>query len=216
LVGVSVSIHGRNLSPQREVMSVLLDIFTRPTRRLLLVAAMVGIFVGGNPATALGYQNVVLAWNPSPNADVVGYNVYYGTESGVYTAFFHVDNLTEAQISGLADGVTYYFAVSANDSAGNESQLSEEVSYTVPLPPPVTLGVQIFTETDGQPPYLLIQTTDSVLGWWEIHCSTDLQNWSLYTFGYGYGNVGRYGNGVRIRVPLDSTQPPMFFRLAKY
>ena len=145
---------------------------------------LTGLLILGAVVGALGAQNVELAWNPSPSADVVGYNVYYGTASGNYFSVINVDNVTEAQISGLADGVTYYFAVAAADSVGNESVLSEEVAYTVPLPPPVTLVAQAFAEADGQPAYMVITTPDSVFGWWEMDCSTDLQNWDLYAFGY--------------------------------
>ncbi len=197
-------------------MRILLAIFIRPTRRRWLVTALAGIFILSALVRARGSQNVVLAWNPSPATNVVGYNVYFGTESGSYPFLINLDNVTDTQIYGLADGATYFFAVSATDSEGDESALSEEISYTVPLPPPVTLAAQVFPEADGQPPYMVITTTDSLIGWWEVDCSTDLQNWGVYRFGYSYSDVLRYGGGLNLRVPLDPAQPQMFFRLLKF
>src|SRR6185437_11430512 len=40
-------------------------------------------------------------------------------------------NLTAA-VSGLADGTTYYFSVTAVDASGLESDFSDEVAYSVP------------------------------------------------------------------------------------
>lgn len=79
-------------------------------------------------------QSVTLAWNPSTNSDVAGYNVYYGVASGVYTNVISLGNVTEATIPGLIEGVTYYFAAKARSSSGVESDFSNEAFYTVPLP----------------------------------------------------------------------------------
>ena len=43
-----------------------------------------------------------------------------------------VGNVTTYTVTGLADGATYYFAVTAYDSVGNESGYSNEVVYTTP------------------------------------------------------------------------------------
>src|ERR1044072_8991364 len=76
-------------------------------------------------------QRVLLAWDPSPGTDVAGYNAYYGTASGNYTQMVPAGNSTNVVISGLAEGVTYYFAVTAFDLANIESDFSTEVSYFV-------------------------------------------------------------------------------------
>ena len=78
-------------------------------------------------------QSVALGWNPSPSTDVAGYKIYYGTASHNYTNSVMVGNVTNATISGLVAGQTYYFAATAFDDRGDESQLSDEVSYHVPL-----------------------------------------------------------------------------------
>ena len=43
----------------------------------------------------------VLAWDRSPDPEVSGYRVYYGTTSGKYSGSNPVGNLTTATITGL-------------------------------------------------------------------------------------------------------------------
>lgn len=74
------------------------------------------------------YQ-VKLAWKESPSPDVIGYRVYYGTASGNYTASVVVGNVTKATVPGLEHGTTYFLAVSAISSDGQESAISNEVSF---------------------------------------------------------------------------------------
>jgi hypothetical protein len=85
-------------------------------------------------------QSVALAWNRSVDATVIGYRIYYGGASGVYTNTVDVGDVTNASISGLADGSTHYFAATAYDNLGLESVYSGEVSFSAPAstgtPPP--------------------------------------------------------------------------------
>jgi hypothetical protein len=66
----------------------------------------------------------------SPLADLAGYHVYYGTASKLYREMVDVGNAETYTISNLVPG-TYYFAVTAYDTAGNETDFSEEVTKTV-------------------------------------------------------------------------------------
>jgi hypothetical protein len=74
---------------------------------------------------------VTLAWDPNTEADLAGYRVYYGTSSRDYGVTLDVGNWTSCTIGGLQQGKTYYFAVTAYDTVGNESDFSEEVSWLV-------------------------------------------------------------------------------------
>lgn len=78
---------------------------------------------------------VSLRWAASPEADTQGYRVYYGTSSRSYRqaagAGIGVGASTSAQVEGLTPGQTYYFAVTAYDKAGNESNFSAEVAKLV-------------------------------------------------------------------------------------
>ena len=68
----------------------------------------------------------------SPLRDLAGFRVHYGTESGTYT---NVVELAGPAINSVLlddlEPATYFFAVTAIDSAGNESAFSEEVSKVV-------------------------------------------------------------------------------------
>lgn len=68
-----------------------------------------------------------LYWSANTESDLHHYNVYYGTTSGVYISVRQETNLSTL-IQNLSDGVPYYFALTAVDSAGNESSFSTEVS----------------------------------------------------------------------------------------
>src|SRR5262245_58719956 len=101
-------------------------------RAVLAVLLIIGVALTLN--TALAAQSVTLQWNPSTDPSVTGYNIYYGAASRTYTNKIDVGNTTNATISGLVEGVTYYFAATAYNILGAESDYSAEVSYTVPLP----------------------------------------------------------------------------------
>jgi len=79
-------------------------------------------------------QSVTLTWSPSVSPYVVGYNIYYGTASGVYTNEVSAGNVTSLTISNLTYGNTYYFAAAAFNDLGIQSALSSQCSYTIPLP----------------------------------------------------------------------------------
>ena len=87
------------------------------------------------PAFAAG--SVTLAWDPSTDPTVTGYNVYYGGASGTYTNEICAGNATNVTISDLVQGATYYFAATTFAASGMESPFSSEVSYLVPpnVPP---------------------------------------------------------------------------------
>jgi hypothetical protein len=75
----------------------------------------------------------------------MGYNIYYGVACGVYNDEISVagSTSTNATITGLAAGTTYYFAATAVNSLGVESPFSNETTYSVPTnsdpPAPPTL-----------------------------------------------------------------------------
>lgn len=76
-------------------------------------------------------SSVQLAWNPSPDTSVVGYRVHYGVATEQYTNSIVVGNVTSTTISGLVNGTTYFFAITAYDASGMQSPFSNEISYAV-------------------------------------------------------------------------------------
>jgi hypothetical protein len=79
---------------------------------------------------------VTLGWDPpatdaagGPLDDLAGYRLYFGTRSPLSAArdtFVEVAPGAEFTLEDLRPG-TWYFAISAVDESGNESELSNEV-----------------------------------------------------------------------------------------
>ena len=74
---------------------------------------------------------VTLSWAANTESDLAGYKVYVGTAPGVYGSPVILGNVTLFTVSNLALGNTYYLAISAFDTSGNESPLSAVVSKSV-------------------------------------------------------------------------------------
>lgn len=73
-------------------------------------------------------SSLTLAWEPNTEDDLAGYNLYYGRRSGDYDFAMDIGNATQYTVTGLESGTRYYFALTAYDTSGNESDYSEEVS----------------------------------------------------------------------------------------
>jgi hypothetical protein len=81
---------------------------------------------------------VDLSWKGSPDPDTAGYLVYYGLSRGEYFGAataegespINVGNRTSVRITGLENGVLYYFAISAFDRTDplHGGEFSREVS----------------------------------------------------------------------------------------
>ena len=102
------------------------------------------MFLAALGASVQATQSVTLAWDPSPGGSIAGYRLYEGVASRTYTNVISAGTVTTSTVSGLASGATYFFAVTAYDTNGLESDFSSEISYTVPLPtntpPTITLA----------------------------------------------------------------------------
>ncbi|MBI5193534.1 MAG: fibronectin type III domain-containing protein [Nitrospirae bacterium] len=94
---------------------------------------------GGGSETVGSDNSAKLSWDPpTTNADgtsltdLAGFKIYYGTSSGIYTEMVEIANLQtiEYTIENLTPA-TYYFAVTAYDTAGNKSDYSNEVSKVI-------------------------------------------------------------------------------------
>lgn len=102
--------------------------------------------------------SVTLAWDPSPDPTVVGYNVFYGVASHTYTNMIDAGNATTVTNSGLVESRTHNFSAPASNLLGTESVFSDELSYTVPVAP---AKLQIREAVNGQ---IALTTTPLVLG----------------------------------------------------
>ena len=128
--------------------------------------------------------SLTLAWNPSASAEITGYNVYYGTTSGIYPDIISVETVTAATVPGLSSGVTYYFAVTAVNVDGVESSFSNEISYRQPLP-----GSQIQTRgiSGGQ---FTLTVTGPVGQTYDLEATQDFTTWAVI----GTGTIDANGS----------------------
>ena len=93
----------------------------------LLIFTSITILLAFEPMS----QGATLKWNANSEADLAGYKVSYGTSFGDYETTINVGNITEYKLRFLNEGETYYIAITAYDTSGNESGYSIEIPYTV-------------------------------------------------------------------------------------
>ena len=84
----------------------------------------------GTPAFASA-GSLSLAWDPSPDASVVGYVVQWGDRAGQLTDEVDVGEVSSHTIDGLADGRTYYVVVRSRTVDGTRSGPSNQASGVV-------------------------------------------------------------------------------------
>ena len=102
---------------------------------------------------------------------MAGYKIYYGTESQNYTNEVTVGVTTNATLSGLLPGQTYYFAATTFNGAGIESSFSNEASYVAPVMP-ATLAAPV--RSGGQ---FSFTVSGSASQQYVVQASTNLQDW---------------------------------------
>lgn len=108
-----------------------------PTKKSLLLALLAPAILCIGFAANSHAANVNLSWSPNTDADLAGYKVYYGTASRTYGTPVNVGIVSAYTLTGLNAG-TYYFAVTAYDSSGNESAFSNEASLAISATPDTT------------------------------------------------------------------------------
>jgi hypothetical protein len=104
-------------------------------RRIVPSAFLLSTFAIFSPFPATAARNVTLAWDASPSPGVVAYRVYHGVASRSYTNQVTAGNTTSGTLSNLVEGTTYFFAATAVNDLGVESEFSEELYYTIPEGP---------------------------------------------------------------------------------
>jgi hypothetical protein len=92
------------------------------------------------PALILG-GSAVVSWQANTESDLGGYQIYYGTSSNFYSVTLDVGKVTQYTVNNLLAGSTYYFAVTAYDTTGNESVYSQEASLLIQdIAPPTVVS----------------------------------------------------------------------------
>jgi Fibronectin type III domain len=82
--------------------------------------------------TGTNTGGVTLVWDPSEEPGVVGYIVHWGRDPGVYPWQIDMMQATQTAITDLESGVPYFFAITAYDMDGAESEPSAVVAYIPP------------------------------------------------------------------------------------
>ena len=80
--------------------------------------------------------SITLAWERNPEADIVGYKIYWGELSRQYTRVLDVEDNPAAVLTNLEPGKTYHCAVTAYNQASQESTFSQEVIVSIPASEP--------------------------------------------------------------------------------
>src|SRR5262249_3319546 len=100
----------------------------------LLICATTGL--------AQKYPSVTLSWDSSLDQDLAGRRIYGGPASADYPHAIDGGELTVRPIPLLAGDGTYFFAVTAYNYDGLESEFSNEVSFT-----PIVLNIAMDTSS---------------------------------------------------------------------
>ncbi len=129
-----------------DVTSTLPQKIVLPTISLIPLLALALLFC--SRLAAWSAETVTLAWDRNPEPDVIGYQLYYGTFSGIYSQIVNVGNATEVVIPGLEPGITYYAIVTAYNTAGLESFRSEELAFEVEASRPGRPATLVFLEAE--------------------------------------------------------------------
>jgi hypothetical protein len=149
------------------------DVLRRPFKATGLMKFLGGLLILAALGTTVQAASVTLAWDPSLNPAVAGYNLYYGGTSGNYTNKVSVGLATSVVTSGLLVGVTYYFAATTCNAAGMESLFSAVVPYTVPTQPQ---GVQVRVTPTRQ---FILTVSGTVGHTYDIQATQDFKTWTV-------------------------------------
>ena len=103
---------------------------------LLITMVAATLHIGAESAQAaqagLSWTAPTTNTNGTPITDLAGYKLHIGNASRSYQQKIDVGKLTNYSVANLTDGSTYYFALTAYNSAGQESAYSTEASKTFP------------------------------------------------------------------------------------
>jgi chitinase len=202
---------------------------------LAVMFSWIVILFGQSTCFAL---NVLLKWDPNTESDLSGYKVYYkadtssmpfdGTGAGGGSSPIDVHNQTTYTVNGLDPSRTYFFAVTAYNNSGIESEFSNIVKIPESAPPVVSITFPANNATLGGTVSVTAVASDNVgVTKVEFYANGTLQatdtstpyvySWNTSSSAAGSytlmakaydaaGNVGQSGN-ISVTVVKDSTPP---------
>lgn len=121
-------------------------------------------------------RSVVLTWTANSESDLAGYNAFYReTGSGTWTqangTLIPATPTPSYTVTGLVNGVSYDFSVSAKDIAGNESAKSTAITVTPAdgVPPAAPTGLA-GTSADGSVDLTWNANSEGDLAGYNVYC----------------------------------------------
>jgi hypothetical protein len=144
---------------------------------------------------------IVLVWDPNQESDLAGYHLYQGGESGRYTNRTTLGTVTINRLGRLRSG-TYFFAVTAFNTSGLESDFSNEVEWNEPWQPwriaatsCPPAGISLLFDTYAGQPYV-------------IESSPFLQSW------FGWNDRAQVtGTGDQLEISFPIQEEAEYFRV---
>ena len=98
-------------------------------RRIPATLYFIGLIVAHLPLSA---ATIILEWDPGIDDSTTGNRLYRGTNSGSYDWSKTIVGTNSTEGTDLKYGRTYFFVITAVNSRGVESELSNELQYTTP------------------------------------------------------------------------------------
>jgi hypothetical protein len=109
------------------------DIVGEKVCNIIVVQRVVKASLGEECLEGEGKHTVSLRWTASTSTGVTGYRVYRGSKPGSYKPLVTVGKVTSYVDRAVVSGKTYYYVVTAVNSAG-ESTYSSECQAVIPIP----------------------------------------------------------------------------------
>lgn len=135
---------------------------------LWLLTLLTGMLIGTIPMLARAERSVTLAWNPGDEA--AGYFVYAIEENATDSVKLDVGGNTQTVVTGLKEGLSYTFYVTAYNPSRVESPPSHPIEFKVPVP------MQMTAPTGSAPGRIRFPAAPG--RWYELQASTDMVNWT--------------------------------------
>jgi len=180
--------------------------------RLPFLAIAASPFVAS--AAIIPSTGASLEWNTNPEADVVGYKVYFGTESQNYTSVIDVVGTTKMQLPAVSLGSTYYLAVSAYNATGEESPRSAELKVLADVPAPVADTSMSFSAPGhGQLQWRYPQSDVPSADKFTVYASEDLKTWQPAGTVAASASSSSDANWLYFQFPYAADKKQMFFKV---
>jgi hypothetical protein len=103
---------------------------SNPTNEIMELPTLPNLFFRAIPTNLVAS----VQWNPDPDTNIAGYNLYVGTQSRNYNQVTYIGLDTNYFLTVWVIGATNYFAATAVSTNGQESAFSNEARFSFGQP----------------------------------------------------------------------------------